>query len=406
MTTEEHIKLEDSYGASNYKPLDMIASKAKGVWVWDIEGNRYLDCVSAYSAVNHGHSHPKILAILKDQAEQLSLISRAFRTDQIGPLSEQICKLSSSRKVLFMNSGAEAVETALKAVRKWGYQQKGVAPDKAEIIVCDGNFHGRTIAVVGFSSIPKYKDGFGPFPSGFTSVPFGDLQAFESVISENTVGFLVEPIQGEGGMNVPPDNYLREVRRITKERSISLIFDEIQCGLGRTGKLFAEDHESVRSDVLIIGKSLGGGYLPISAVLARGDELDVFGPGEHGSTFGGNPLACAVARAALDVISEEQLSENAARIGTYIRDRLARLIGQSIRSIKGRGLMMGLELMPGAAPAGEIAKQLLSHGLLCNAVTTSVLRFTPPLSIQEEEIDWALERLEAGLDRAKSSEVK
>jgi len=405
MTTEEYIKLEDSYGTSNYKPLDMIVSKAKGVWVWDIEGNRYLDCVSAYSAVNHGHSHPKILAVLKNQAEQLALVSRAFRTDQIGPLSEQICKLSSSRKVLFMNSGAEAVETALKAVRKWGYQRKGVAPDKAEIIVCDGNFHGRTIAVVGFSSIPKYKEGFGPFPSGFTSVPFGDLPAFESAINENTVGFLVEPIQGEGGMNVPPDNYFREIRRITRERNISLIFDEIQCGLGRTGKLFAEDHESVRSDVLIVGKSLGGGYLPISAVLARGDELEVFGPGEHGSTFGGNPLACAVARAALDVILDEQLTENAARIGTHIRDRLAPLVGRSIRRIKGRGLMMGLELMPGAPAAGELAKQLLSHGLLCNAVTTSVLRFTPPLSIQDEEIDWALERLEAGLTTVELPEA-
>ena len=402
MTTEQFISLEDTYGASNYKPLDVILNKAKGVWVWDIDGNRYLDCVAAYSAVNHGHCHPKILNTIKEQAERLALISRAFRTDQIGPFSEQVCKLSESRKVLFMNSGAEAVETALKAVRKWGYTKKGVPAGKAEIIVCDQNFHGRTIAVVGFSSIEKYKKGFGPFPAGFKTIPFGDSGAFEAAITKNTVGFMVEPVQGEGGMNVPPDGYLSEIRKIATKNNVALIFDEIQCGLGRTGRLFAEDYESVRADVMIVGKSLGGGFVPISAVLARGEVLDVFGPGEHGSTFGGNPLACAVGRVSLDVIEEEGLIENALKIGEIVKQRLKPRIGSTIKSIKGRGLMIGIELMDSAGEAGAFASKLVSFGLLCNAASKNVLRFTPPLTILEEEIDWALERLEAGLDTVGS----
>lgn len=397
MTTEEYIRLEDTYSASNYSPLDAIFSRAKGVWVWDVEGKRYLDCVAGYSAINHGHCHPNILSALKEQAERVSLVSRAFRSDQIGPFCEQLCRLSESKKVLFMNSGAEAVETALKAVRKWGYTKKGVAPEKAEIIVCDENFHGRTIAIVGFSSIEKYKMGFGPFPGGFKSVPFGDSSALEAAITDATVGFLVEPIQGEGGMNVARDGYLKEVRRITEKAGVALIFDEIQCGLGRTGHLFAEDAEEVRADVMVIGKSLGGGYCPVSAVLARDDVLDVFGPGEHGSTFGGNPLACAVGRAALDVLVDEDLSGNARAMGAYIRQRLERQIGKTITRIKGKGMMLGLELPPDSIGASELAKRMLGHGLVCNAAASSVLRFTPPLTIVEEEADWALERLEAGL---------
>jgi ornithine--oxo-acid transaminase len=299
-----------------------------------------------------------------------------------------------------MNSGAEAVETALKAVRKWGYTRKGVASDKAEIIVCDENFHGRTIAIVGFSSIEKYRKGFGPFPAGFKRIPFGDSSALENTITKNTVGFLVEPIQGEGGMNVPPDGYLREVREITTRHGIALMFDEIQCGLGRTGRLFAEDYEQVRADVLIIGKSLGGGYCPVSAVLARGDVLDVFGPGEHGSTFGGNPFACAVGRTALDVLVDEDLCEQAERMGGYFRSKLEAAIGKTIVSVKGRGLMLGLELRPGGPDASAVAKSLLSRGLIANAASHSVLRFTPPLTICEEEADWALERLLPGLEAA------
>ena len=398
MTTDEYIRLEDTYGASNYSPLDVIFTKAKGVRVWDIDGNRYLDCVSAYSAMNHGHCHPRIVATVKEQADRLSLVSRAFRNDQIGPFSKQICDLSGSRKVLFMNSGAEAVETALKAVRKWGYTKKGVASGKAEIIVCDENFHGRTIAIVGFSSIEKYKKGFGPFPRGFKRVPFGEASAFEDAITPNTVGFLVEPIQGEGGMNTPPDGYLKAVREIATRHNIALIFDEIQCGLARTGRLFAEDHERIRADVLAIGKSLGGGYIPISAVLARNDILDVFAPGEHGSTFGGNPLACAIGRTALDVMVDEDLCENAAAMGAYFRNRLAPLVGKTIVGVKGRGLMLGFELQNGSAGAADIAKKLLSKGLICNAASTNVLRFTPPLVIREEEADWAIERLVSGLE--------
>ncbi len=400
MTTDEYIRLEDTYGASNYKPLDMVASRAEGVWVWDVEGRRYLDCVSAYSAVNHGHRHPSILATLTEQAGKLSLISRAFRTDQIGPFSEEICTLSHSRKVLFMNSGAEAVETALKAVRKWGYTKRGVPEDRAEIIVCDGNFHGRTIAIISFSTVEKYKKGFGPFPSGFKVIPFGDARALEDAVTEYTVGFMVEPIQGEGGMNVPADGYLADIRRIARERDICLVFDEIQCGLGRAGTLFAEDFENVRSDVLIIGKSLGGGFCPVSAVLARGDVLDVFAPGEHGSTFGGNPLACAVGRTALRVLEEERLAENARRMGAHIRRGLEPLLGSLIERIKGRGLMLGFELRPGAPSAADLSRSLLRHGLLCNPASATVLRFTPPLTIREEEADWAIDKLTSGLAEA------
>lgn len=298
-----------------------------------------------------------------------------------------------------MNSGVEAVETALKAVRKWGYAARNVPDEEAEIIVCENNFHGRTIAVVGFSSVEKYRRGFGPFPSGFKSVPFGDAAALEEAITDRTVGFLVEPIQGEGGMNVPPDGYLRDVRDITSRHGIALIFDEIQCGLGRTGYLFAEDYEQVRSDVLVIGKSLGGGYCPVSAVLARGDMLDVLHPGEHGSTFGGNPLACAVGRAALDVLVEDDLGTRAAAMGAYIRSRLEKQVGRRINRIKGRGMMLGLELPSDSIGASELAKKLLDHRLVCNAASASVLRFTPPLTIEEEEADWALDRLEEGLER-------
>ncbi len=384
---------EDTYGASNYKPLDVVISKGRGVWVWDVDGKRYLDCVSAYSAVNHGHCHPRIHKTLVEQAERISLISRAFRTDRIGPFSEQICALSESKKALFMNSGVEAVETALKAVRKWGYGARQVPENEAEIIVCSDNFHGRTIAVVGFSTVEKYKKGFGPFPGGFTVVPFGDASALEEAITDRTVGFLVEPIQGEGGINVPPDGYLAEARRICTEHGIAMICDEIQTGLGRTGTLFAEDHENVKADVLVIGKSLGGGYCPVSAVLARGDILNVFAPGEHGSTFGGNPLACAVGQTALDVLVEEKLAENADRMGAFLRNEISQLKSDRIRRIKGKGLMIGIELASDEESAADLSKKLLKRGLLCNAATSNVLRFTPPLVLCEEDAHWALERL-------------
>ncbi len=393
MTRDEYIRLEATYGTNNYKPFDVVVARGKGVWVWDTDGNRYLDCVSAYGAVNHGHSHPKIHKAFIEQAEKVSIISRAFRNDQAGPFYKELCDLTGSRRVLLMNSGAEAVETALKAVRKWGYVRKKIPEGKAEVIVCADNFHGRTIAVVGFSTVEKYKAGFGPFPDGFKVIPFGDSKALKEAITPNTVAFLVEPVQGEGGVNVPPDGYLQEARKLCTAHNVSFVLDEIQTGLGRTGKLLAEEHWGVKADVTIIGKSLGGGFVPVSAVLARGDVLDVFQPGEHGSTFGGNPLACAVGRIALKVLVEENLAANAMKMGALLTREILAMNSPLIAGVRGKGMMLGIELAPEAPPADELCGRLIAEGLLCNTVGPRVVRFTPPLVLDDEEAGWALERL-------------
>ena len=393
MLTEQYIQLEKEYGASNYKPLDVVLTMGRGIWVWDVEGKKYLDCLSAYSAVNQGHCHPKILKTLIEQAERLTLVSRAFRNDQLGLFYKELCEMTDSHMVLPMNSGAEAVESAIKAVRKWGYKIKGVPEDKAEIIVCENNFHGRTISIVGFSTEPQYKDGYGPFTPGFKIIPFGDVKTLEKAITPNTVAFLVEPIQGEAGVIIPPKGYLKAAREICTENNIVLILDEIQTGLGRTGKFLAEEHEGIQSDLTLIGKALSGGFLPISAVLSNKQVLGVFHPGDHGSTFGGNPLACAVARTALKVIKEENMIENAAVMGSYFVERLLEIPSPYIHEIRGRGLMIGMELYPEAGGARRFCENLMQKGLLCKETHQNVIRFAPPLIIKKEEIDWALDRI-------------
>jgi len=393
MDSKTLIALEDKYGAHNYHPLDVVIERGEGVWVYDVDGNKYLDCLSAYSAVNQGHCHPRIAAVMVEQARKLTLTSRAFRNDQLGRFYEAICTLTGYPMALPMNSGAEAVETALKAARKWGYTVKGVPADKAEVIACAGNFHGRTITIVGFSSEPQYRDGFGPFPPGFKMIPFGDAKALEAAITPNTVAFLVEPIQGEGGINVPPEGYLRDVRRICDEHNVLFMADEIQTGLGRTGKLFACDHEGVRPDVMIVGKALSGGFYPVSAVLASREVLGVFRPGDHGSTFGGNPLGVAVAREALAVLVEENLIERAAELGTYFLERLAEIPSPHVKEVRGRGLLIGVELHPAAGGARRFCEALQERGILCKETHEHILRFAPPLVIRREEIDWALERI-------------
>lgn len=394
MKTDDYIRLENEYGARNYNPLDVVLARGKGIWVWDVEGQRYLDCLSAYSAVNQGHCHPKILAILIEQAERLTLVSRAFRNDQLGLFYQDLCEMTDSHMVLPMNSGAEAVESAIKAVRKWGYKIKGVPEDRAEIVVCENNFHGRTITIVGFSTEPQYRDGYGPFTPGFRIIPFGDAEALEEVIHPNTVAFLVEPIQGEGGVIVPPPGYLKAVREICEKNNVVLILDEIQTGLGRTGKFLAEEHDGIESDLTLIGKALSGGFLPISAVLSNKEVLGVFHPGDHGSTFGGNPLACAVARTAVKVIAEEGMVENAAVMGSYFMEKLSEIKSPHIREVRGKGLLIGVELFPAAGGARRFCESLKEKGILCKETHADVIRFAPPLIIQKEEIDWALERIE------------
>lgn len=393
MKTQDYIDLENEYGARNYKPLDVVLTRGKGIWVWDVEGNRYLDCLSAYSAVNQGHCHPRILRTLVEQAERLTLVSRAFRNDQLGLFYKELCDLTDSHMVLPMNSGAEAVESAIKAVRKWGYKVRGVPENRAEIVVCENNFHGRTITIVGFSTEPQYRDGYGPFTPGFKIIPFGDAEALEKAITPNTVAFLVEPIQGEAGVIIPPSGYLRAAREICNRRNVVLILDEIQTGLGRTGKFLAEEHEGIQSDLTLIGKALSGGFLPISAVLSNKEVLGVFHPGDHGSTFGGNPLACAVARTALRVIKEEQMVENAARMGEYFLRRLQEIRSPFIKEVRGRGLLIGVELHPEAGGARRFCEALMKKGLLCKETHQHVIRFAPPLIIEKEDIDWALERI-------------
>lgn len=394
MQTEEYIQLENEYGARNYKPLDVVLARGKGIWVWDVEGKKYLDCLSAYSAVNQGHCHPKILKTLVEQAERLTLVSRAFRNDQMGPFYKELCEMTDSHMILPMNSGAEAVESAIKAVRKWGYKIKGVPEEKAEIIVCENNFHGRTITIVGFSTEPQYRDGYGPFTPGFKIIPFGNDEALERAITPHTVAFLVEPIQGEAGVIVPPPGYLKAVRRICSAHNVVLILDEIQTGLGRTGKFLAEEHEGIQSDVTLIGKALSGGFMPISAVLSNKAVLGVFYPGDHGSTFGGNPLACAVARTALRVIKEEKMSENAAAMGDYFMAKLFAMKAPPVKEVRGKGLFIGVELHPQAGGARKYCERLKDKGILCKETHQNVIRFAPPLIIQKEEIDWIFEQVE------------
>jgi ornithine--oxo-acid transaminase len=394
MNQQYFIDLEERYGAHNYLPLDVVLSKGQGIWVWDVDGNKYLDCLSSYSAVNQGHCHPRIMRTMINQARELTLTSRAFRNDQLGPFYEELCALTNSHKVLPMNSGAEAVETAVKAVRKWGYHIKGVPEDSAEIIVCTNNFHGRTITIVGFSSEQEYREGFGPFSPGFTIIPFGDAKALEEAITPNTVGFLVEPIQGEGGVIVPPAGYLKEVKGICAKHNVVLITDEIQTGLGRTGKLLAEEHDGIEADITLIGKALSGGFYPISAVLSNTEILGVLRPGEHGSTFGGNPLACAVARESLKVITDEGMVDNAAAMGEYFQSRLKEINSPYVREVRGKGLMIGVELHPDAGSARLFCEKLKNKGVLCKETHIYTIRFMPPLIITKEEIDWAMDRIE------------
>jgi len=396
-TTTDYLALEAQYGATNYKPLDVVLSRGQGVWVWDVDGNKYLDCLSAYSAVNQGHCHPRILAAMIDQAQRLTLTSRAFRNDQLALFYQEICEATNTHKVLPMNSGAEAVESALKLARKWGYEVKGVPADQAEIIVCSENFHGRTLAIVGFSTDPVSKHNFGPFAPGFHVVPFGDAAALQAAITPHTVAFMVEPIQGEAGVIIPPDGYLRQVRDICTRERVVLILDEIQTGLGRTGKLLAEEHEGVEADLTLIGKALSGGFYPVSAVLSNIEVMDVLKPGEHGSTFGGNPLACAVARMALRVLTEEGMIENAATMGDRLKAGLASIASPLIREVRGRGLMLAVELHPDAGGARAYVKKLQSLGVLCKETHDHTIRIAPPLVITADEVDWAVERFSEGL---------
>lgn len=394
MDTKEFIDIEDQLGAHNYKPLNVVLTRGQGIWVWDVEGNKYMDCLSSYSAVNQGHCHPRIKKAMKDQLDRLTLTSRAFRNDQLAPFYEEVCALTNTHKVLPMNSGAEAVETVIKAVRKWGYNVKGVPENQAEVIVCENNFHGRTITIVGFSTEAQYRDGFGPFSPGFTVIPYGDAEAFEQAITPNTVGFLAEPIQGEAGVIVPPQGYLKKIRSICKEHDVPLILDEIQTGLGRTGKLLAEEHEGIEADVTLIGKALSGGFYPVSAILSNAEILGVFMPGDHGSTFGGNPLACAVAREALKVLREENLIENSEVMGDYFLSQLRGIKSDHIKDVRGRGLFIGVELVLEAGGARRFCERLMTKGLLCKETHDNVIRFAPPLTIEKHEIDWALERIE------------
>ena len=396
-STRSFIELEDEFGAHNYKPLDIVLARGQGVWVWDVEGNKYLDMLASYSALNQGHCHPRILTALIEQAKKLTLVSRAFRNDQLGPFYKEICEMTHSHSVLPMNSGTEAVETALKAARKWGYQIKEIPDNMAEIIVCANNFHGRSTTIVGFSTEKQYKEGFGPFTPGFITIPFGDAEALEWAITPNTVAFLVEPIQGEGGIIVPPAGYLKKVREICDRYNVLLILDEIQTGLGRTGKLFAEEHEGIESDLTLVGKALSGGFYPISAVLSNKETLSIFQPGDHGSTFGGNPLACAVAREALKVIEDEKLIEKSLFLGHYLKESLRNILSPYVKEVRGMGLLIGVELKKSAGGARKFCETLMEKGILCKETHKHVIRFAPPLTITKEELDWALDRIESVL---------
>jgi ornithine--oxo-acid transaminase len=393
MNTQEYIELEERYGAHNYHPLDVIVTRGEGVWVYDIEGNRYLDCLSSYSALNQGHVHPKILEALQEQAKKLTLTSRAFRNDQLPLFYKELSEITGYEMALPMNSGAEAVETAIKLARKWAYRVKGVPRYHAEIITCQNNFHGRTVSIISFSTEPLYRDDFGPFTPGFVSVAYGDAKAIANAITPHTAAVLVEPIQGEAGVIVPPVGYLREVREICSKNNILLIADEIQTGLGRTGKMFACEHESVRPDIITIGKALSGGFYPVSAIVADKELLGLFEPGEHGSTFGGNPLGIAIARASLRVINEEHLSENSAKMGEYLMEQLAEISSPHIKEVRGKGLLIGVELYPKAGGARRFCEALANQSILAKETHENVVRFAPPLIIDKQVLDWAIPRI-------------
>ena len=392
--TQHFVDLEERFGAHNYKPLSVVIEKASGAWVTDVEGKRYLDCLGAYSAVNQGHSHPRIVAALVEQAQRVTLTSRAFRNDQLPLFEKELCELLGYERMLPMNSGAEAVETAIKLARRWGYQKKGIPDGQAEIIVCANNFHGRTTTIVSFSSDPLYRDGFGPFTPGFVTVPLGDLAALQAAITPRTCGFLVEPIQAEAGILIPPDGYLAAAAALCKQHNVLLIADEIQTGLGRTGQLLACQHENVRPDVVILGKALSGGVYPVSAVLSSADAMDVFRPGSHGSTFGGNPLACAVARAAIRVLDDEKLCQRAATLEAPLLSQLRQIKSPYIREIRGRGLLVGIEL---DRPARPFCEALAERGVLCKETHDFVLRIAPPLVVSAEDLDWAVDQFAAVL---------
>ncbi len=389
-SAEALIELSDRLGAHNYKPLDIVCTRGEGVWLYDVDGNRYLDCLSAYSALNQGHSHPRIVAALREQAGRLALTSRAFRNDQLPLFYEALTDLTGYGRVLPMNTGAEAIETALKIARKWAYVRKGVPRDRAAVIAAEGNFHGRTITAISISTEPQYHDLFGPHTPGFVTVPFGDADAVEAAITPNTAAVLIEPIQGEGGVVVPPDGYLRQVREICDAYNVLLIADEIQTGLGRTGKLFACDYEDVRPDLLVLGKALGGGVYPVSAVLADAPVMDVIEPGDHGSTFGGNPLAAAVGQAALRVLVEEHLVENAAEMGAYFRDHLEEINSPHIDHVRGKGLLIGVVLKQEAGGGRRFVEEMARRGILAKDTHENVIRFAPPLIIDRATLDWAL----------------
>ncbi|NNF39650.1 MAG: ornithine--oxo-acid transaminase [Gemmatimonadetes bacterium] len=389
-STERYLDEAHRFSAHNYKPLPVVIERGEGVWVWDVEGNRYLDMLAAYSAVNQGHRHPRILEATRAQLDRLTLTSRAFHNDQMGPFLRRLCEITGFEKALPMNTGAEAVETAIKMVRKWGYEVKGVPRDQAEIIVCSNNFHGRTTTIVGFSSEDQYKDGFGPFTPGFKTVPYGDAAALERAMTPNTVGFLVEPIQGEGGVIVPIDRYLACSAEMCRQRGIAFMADEIQTGLGRTGRMFCCDWEDVRPDVLIVGKALGGGVYPVSAALADSEFMDVFHPGDHGSTFGGNPLGAAVGLAALDVIVDEGLVERSAELGAWFMDELREIDSPHVLEVRGKGLMIGVEIKEESGPARPFCEALQSRGILAKETHHQVIRFAPPLVISRDDLTWAL----------------
>jgi ornithine--oxo-acid transaminase len=393
-TNEQIIEQTEKYGARNYLPLPVVLARGEGVWVWDVEGNRYMDMLSAYSALSHGHRHPSIVAALKEQADLLTLTSRAFHNDKLCELYERLCYLTGLPKVLPMNTGAEAVETAVKAARKWGYEVKGVPPDSAEIIVCNNNFHGRTTTVISFSSEEDYRRGFGPYTPGFKIIEYGELEALEAAITESTVAFLVEPIQGEAGILIPPAGYLRKAHDLCRKHNVLLMADEIQTGFGRTGKMFCCQHEEVRPDLYCLGKALGGGVYPVSAIAATEEVMQVFTPGNHGSTFGGNPLAAAVGIAALDALVEEDLVERSRDSGAYLMDKLGQIDSPHVKEVRGKGLLVGIELTAESGPARPFCEKLMKLGILAKETHESVIRLAPPLAISTEDLDWAIERVE------------
>ncbi len=401
MDSRDYMVMEDLYGAHNYHPLDAVLTRGKGIWVWDVEGRRYFDFLSGYSAVNQGHCHPRIVKAVQNQAKRLTLTSRAFRNDEWPLLAKELCDMTGYEMVLPMNSGAESVETAIKAARKWAYQKKGIPHDRAEIIACANNFHGRTVTIISFSTEPLYRNDFGPYTPGFVVIPFGDIEALEKAINPDTAAFLVEPIQAEAGILIPPPGYLKRAKELCEENNVLFIADEIQTGLGRTGKMFACDYEDVKPDLVVIGKSLGGGAYPISATLSSREVLGVFKPGEHGSTFGGNPLACAVAREALKVIAEEKLIENAAEQGAYFIEKLRKVKSRLIREVRGKGLLIGIDLKPEAGGARRFCEELKQEGLLCKETHENVIRFAPPLIVKAKELNWALRRIKSVFKRLR-----